>query len=66
VFDSRLETAAATQHQNADFSVWEGMQVKGVVTHTLAGGRHVWADGDLRAERGTGRFLQRKPFGPVY
>jgi len=58
--------SAATQHQNTDFSVWEGMQVKGVVAHTLAGGRHVWADGDLRAERGTGRFLPRKPFGPVY
>jgi len=58
--------SAATQHQNTDFSVWEGMQVKGAVVHTLAGGRHVWADGDLRAEPGTGRYLPRKPFGAAY
>jgi dihydropyrimidinase len=58
--------SAATQHQNTDFSVWEGMQIKGVVIHTLARGRHVWADGDLRAERGTGSYLPRKPFGAAY
>jgi dihydropyrimidinase len=58
--------SAATQHQNTDFSVWEGMQVKGVVVHTLARGRHVWADGDLRAEPGAGRYLPRQPFGTAY
>jgi dihydropyrimidinase len=58
--------SAATHHQNTDFSVWEGMQIKGVVTHTLARGRHIWADGDLRAERGAGSYLPRKPFGTVY
>jgi dihydropyrimidinase len=58
--------SAATQHQYTDFSVWEGMQVKGVVVHTLAGDRHVWADGDLRAEPGTGRYLPRQPFGLAY
>ena len=58
--------SAATQHQNTDFSVWEGLQVKGAVVHTLARGRHVFADGDLRAERGSGRYLARAPFGAVY
>ena len=58
--------SAATQHQNTDFSVWEGLQVKGAVVHTLARGRHVLADGELRAEVGDGRYLSRKPFGPVY
>lgn len=58
--------SAATQHQNTDFSVWEGQQVKGAVVHTLARGRHVFADGNLRAERGSGRYLPRKPFGPMY
>jgi dihydropyrimidinase len=64
---SREKTLSArTQHQRTDFSVWEGRTVKGVVVHTLAGGRHVWADGDLRAVPGSGRFLSRPPFGPVY
>jgi dihydropyrimidinase len=58
--------SARTQHQRTDFSVWEGRTVKGVVVHTLARGRHVWADGDLRAEPGWGRYLPRLPFGPVY
>ncbi|MBI2960276.1 MAG: dihydropyrimidinase [Betaproteobacteria bacterium] len=58
--------SAATQHQKTDFSVWEGLQVKGAVVHTLSRGRQIWADGDLRAEQGWGRYLARKPFGPAY
>ncbi|MFL5298946.1 MAG: dihydropyrimidinase [Anaeromyxobacteraceae bacterium] len=64
---SKTKTLSAkTQHQRTDFSVWEGREVKGAVVHTLARGRHVWKDGDLRAEAGAGRYLPRKPFGPVY
>jgi dihydropyrimidinase len=64
---ARTKTLSArTQHQRTDFSVWEGREVRGVVVHTLARGRHVFADGDLRAEAGAGRFLARQPFGPVY
>ena len=58
--------SARAQHQRTDFSVWEGREVTGVVVHTLARGRHVWKDGDLRAEAGAGRYLTRRPFGPVY
>lgn len=58
--------SARTQRQNTDFSVWEGREVKGVVVHTLVRGRHVYADGDLRAEPGFGRFLPRSPGGAVY
>jgi dihydropyrimidinase len=58
--------SARTQHQRTDFSVWEGRDVKGVVVHTFSRGRHLWADGDLRAEAGWGRFLPRPPFGAVY
>jgi dihydropyrimidinase len=58
--------SAATQHQCTDFSVWEGMQIKGVVVHTLARGHHAWADGDLRAQPGWGRYLFRPPFGMLY
>lgn len=58
--------SARTQRQRTDFSVWEGREVRGVVVHTLARGRHVYADGDLRAEAGSGRYLPRPPFGPAY
>ena len=58
--------SARTQHQRTDFSVWEGREIRGVVVHTLSRGRHVWADGDLRAEPGWGRYLPRPPFGAMY
>ena len=64
--DKTRTLSAKTQRQNTDFSVWEGMEVKGAVVHTLSRGRHVYADGDLRAEAGWGRYVPRKPFGPVY
>jgi dihydropyrimidinase len=58
--------SAATQRQNTDFSVWEGMDVQGVVVHTISRGTHLWADGDLRAESGRGRYLARAAFGHPY
>ena len=57
--------SARTQRQRTDFSIWEGLETKGAVVHTLARGRHVFRDGELRAEPGQGKFL-RAPFGPVY
>lgn len=64
--DKTKTLSAKTQRQNTDFSVWEGLEVKGAVVHTLSRGRHVYADGDVRAEAGWGRYLPRKPFGPAY
>ena len=56
--------SARTHHQNVDFNVFEGMTVKGLATHTLSGGRLVWVNGDLRAERGRGRYLPRPVTAP--
>jgi dihydropyrimidinase len=53
--------SARTQRQRTDFSVWEGLEVRGVVVHTVAAGRHVFADGDLRVEEGAGRYVPRVP-----
>jgi dihydropyrimidinase len=58
--------SVATQRQNTDFSVWEGLQVQGVVVHTVSRGTHLWADGDLRAQAGAGRYLARAAFGHPY
>ncbi|MGF6415608.1 dihydropyrimidinase [Paraburkholderia sp. MM5482-R1] len=54
-----------THHQNVDFNVFEGMTVRGVPTYTVSQGELVWADGDLRARRGAGRYLKR-PANPGY
>ncbi len=58
--------SAKTHHQNVDFNVYEGMDVTGVARTTLSRGRVVWADGDLRAVRGAGRYVERACFGPVF
>ena len=54
-----------THHQNVDFNVFEGMQVTGLARHTVASGRLVWTDGDLRTVRGAGRYVPRPCFSPM-
>jgi dihydropyrimidinase len=54
--------SARTSHQNVDFNIYEGMSVKGVARHTVSRGHLVWTDGDLRAERGAGRYVDRPCF----
>ncbi len=58
--------SAKTHHQNIDANIYEGMSVTGNAAVTLSRGRVVWADGALRTERGTGKYLPRKPFAPYW
>ncbi len=53
-----------THHQKVDYNVFEGMQVTGLARHTIAGGKLVWTDGDLRTVRGAGRYVERPCFAP--
>ncbi|HEY1092565.1 MAG TPA: dihydropyrimidinase [Burkholderiaceae bacterium] len=58
--------SAKTHHSKNDFNIFEGRTVRGIASHTVSQGRLVWADGDLRAEAGKGRYLKRAPFGPNF
>ncbi len=58
--------SAKTHHQNIDFNIFEGMKVKGLASHTVSQGKVVWADGDLRAVKGAGRYLKRPPFTSMF
>ena len=55
--------SAKTQHSKVDFNVFEGRKVRGLASHTVSQGRVVYAKGDLRAEKGKGRYIKRAPFG---
>ena len=55
--------SVATQHSKGDMNVFEGRTVRGLATHTVAAGKLVYADGELRAERGAGRYVERPAFG---
>ena len=52
-----------TQSSKVDFNIFEGMQVRGVPSHTVSQGKLVYANGDLRVERGVGRYIKRPAFG---
>ena len=58
--------SAKTHHQNVDFNIFEGRTVKGIATQTIAAGKLVWTNGELRAERGAGRYLPRKTHAPYF
>ncbi len=55
--------SAKTQHSKGDFNVFEGRQVRGLPSHTVSQGKLVYVQGDLRAERGVGRYIKRPAFG---
>jgi len=46
--------------------VFEGFSCTGGPAATLSRGRIVWKDGDLRAEAGDGRYVERPAFSPVH
>ncbi len=48
------------------YNVFEGRTVTGVAKVTLSHGKIVWIDGELRTERGAGRYVQRPAFAPVF
>jgi dihydropyrimidinase len=58
--------SAKTHHSKVDFNVFEGRVVRGIASHTVSRGKLVYAAGDMRAERGAGRYLKRPPFGPNF
>ncbi len=51
--------SVATQHQRCDRNIFEGFPVKGRFAKVISGGRVVFSDGDLKVERGAGRFIKR-------
>jgi len=55
------EHSARKHHSRADRSVYEGFPIRGRVATTIVGGRVAWDGAKLMAERGSGRFIARKP-----
>lgn len=55
-----------THHQNVDFNIFEGMRVRGANIATISQGKVVYQDGELRVERGTGRYINRPVYAPYY
>ncbi|GAK32570.1 D-hydantoinase/dihydropyrimidinase [alpha proteobacterium Q-1] len=58
--------SAKTHHQNIDYNIFEGMEVKGLPSHTIANGKLVWSEGELRTEKGAGRYIKRPSHASVF
>jgi dihydropyrimidinase len=54
--------SAKTQFTKGGFNVFEGRTVRGIPTHTVAAGKVVFDKGQLRAEQGAGRYVDRPAF----
>lgn len=54
--------SAKTQFSKGGFNVFEGRTVRGIPTHTVAAGKVVFDKGQLRAEEGAGRHVDRPAF----
>ena len=55
--------SAKTQYSKVDINIFEGRNVRGIPSHTISQGVLVYANGDLRAEQGRGRYIKRPAFG---
>ena len=58
--------SAKTHHSRMDTNIYEGVTVEGKVTTTISQGKVVWENGKLNTVRGAGRFIEMKPFGPLF
>ena len=57
--DARWTIRAAHQHHSSDFTLFEGMDVQGMVRRTIVRGQDVVRDGEFVGRRGFGRFQAR-------
>jgi len=59
IWDDERETTITNEilHHDVDYTPYEGMTIKGWPAITLSRGDVVWADGEVRAEKGRGAFL---------
>jgi len=58
--------SSKTHHQNIDFNIFEGREVKGLASHTICDGQLRYADGELRVEPGVGQYVKRPAFPAVF
>ena len=55
-----------THHQNIDFNIFEGMEVKGLPSHTICNGVVKYANGELMVEKNTGTYIKRPAYPSIF
>jgi dihydropyrimidinase len=67
VFDPNQEQtiSAATHHMRVDYSMFEGIRVKGVPQRVLSRGKTIIEGGRFVGKAGSGEFLRRQPYSGI-
>ena len=58
--DTEFTITNDKMHSDCDHTIWEGVTLKGYLTHTYSRGRLVYKDGEFLGEKGWGKFVKRK------
>ena len=68
IFDPTAETliSAVTHHSCADYSLYEGLRLKGMPEFVLSRGNVIVQNGQFTGTPGAGRFLPRKPYASTH
>ncbi|WVY90688.1 hypothetical protein V8G54_036202 [Vigna mungo] len=64
--NSSFEISAKSHHSRMDTNVYEGRTGKGKIEVTIAGGRVVWENDELKVTPGSGRYIQMPPFSYLF
>lgn len=64
--DAKRTISAKTHHHAVDVNIFEGMEVSGVAEYTISRGKVVWENGELKTEKGAGKYVPRKCFGEAF
>ena len=64
IFDTHKKfiLKAAKLHHNVDYTPYEGMEIKGMVSKVISRGKVIVQDNTFSGTKGAGQFLKRKPF----
>jgi dihydropyrimidinase len=67
VFDPNEEMviSASTHHMRVDYSMFEGIRVRGVAKIVLSRGRVIVEDGEFKGRAGSGEFIKRRQYSGV-
>ena len=57
--EKSFTVSRSNMHSDVDYTIWEGLEVKGYPLKTYSRGRLVYDNGDFTGEAGWGKFLKR-------
>ena len=63
--EAQYEISAKTHHMRVDYSMFEGIRVKGVPKSVLSRGRTIIENGKFVGKAGSGEFVRRQRYNGI-